>query len=343
MIKAGVIGLGCIGKELVRQITARHWHVSFAADSRYIYRIHERFTDDELVKRAVAPISSYEQFLPGINVLFLAIPSDQGEQALHYAYAALKKGIPVITCEKGLLSEYFSDIRFWFEKNRIGYSATVGGGTMMLPEMQKRLIMHSSPPAIYSVLNSTLNFLLSGGTVAHAMKLGLLEPGAIGPTAIINAEIADTVRKAIIIHNSVLNSAQPIRTKEIKVTPVTPPAYYRLITGGFRYYVVFSPERQPKIVEGRNNYICFCESIGNGSIVGGFFKPEKNEFFQKLAIPGENNAFILDSPYEEYREIFPAPQGGPGAGPTPTATAMLKDAEYILAERGWGCLVSYLP
>lgn len=334
MIKTGIIGLGCVGKELVRQITARHWDVVFAADNKNIYRIIERFTDDELVKQVAAPFSygEYPDFIKqaGLDALFLAIPSRSDNIALFYAYHALKRGIAVITCEKNLLSDCSLTVEPWLKKNRIGYSATVGGGTMMLPEIRYRLTLHSRPPAIYFVLNGTLNFLLSGGSVAEAARLGLTEADKKDPLAVVNNEIMDTARKAAIIHNTVLNSSRPVLERDIEITPVTPTAYYRLTTGGFRYYVMFLPERNPKIAEGKNRYLCFHKQIGNLSIIGGFFKPEENEFLQKLLIPGVNNAFVMDSPYEEYREIFPAPQGGPGAGPKPTAEAMLKDAEYIL-------------
>ncbi|OGF26138.1 hypothetical protein A2303_05050 [Candidatus Falkowbacteria bacterium RIFOXYB2_FULL_47_14] len=347
MVKTGVIGLGRVGKELARQITARHWDVIFAADSKNIYRIRERFTDDELVKQVAAPLScgDYPDMIERskIDILFMATPSNLGQISLYYAYHALKKGVLVVTCEKAFLSDYFTNIKLWFDLGRIGYSATVGGGTMMLSEIQKRLNLHSSPPAIYAVLNGTLNFLFGGGTIAEALKLGLTEPGANDPIAVVNAEIKDTARKAIIIHNTILNARQAIDAKDISITPVTPPAYYRLTTGGFRYYVIFSSERLPKIIEGWNNYICFHKTIGRGSIIGGFFQPGKNEFLQKLVIPGANNAFAMDSPHEECREIFPCPAGGPGAGPEPTAAAMIKDAENLLAEKNWGCLVSYLP
>ncbi|MFH0891503.1 MAG: hypothetical protein V1867_01850 [Candidatus Falkowbacteria bacterium] len=347
MVKAGVIGLGRVGKELARQITARHWDVIFAADSKNTYRIHERLTDDELVKVRMTGLSygEYPDFIKrsGLDALFLAIPSRSDQIAFFYAYHALKRGIAVITCEKGMLSDCSSALEIWLKKNRIGYAATVGGGTMILPEIQKRLNLHSSPPAIYAVLNGTLNFLFGGGTIAEALKLGLTEPGANDPIAVVNAEIMDTARKAVITHNTILNTKQPININDLSIVPVTPPAFYRLTTGGFRYYVIFSSERLPKIIEGWNNYICFHKTIGRGSIIGGFFEPSKNEFLQKLVIPGANNAFAMDSPYEECREIFPYPAGGPGAGPEPTAAAMIKDADNLLAEKNWGCLVSYLP
>src|SRR4051812_25081521 len=69
--------------------------------------------------------------------VFIAISTlDTGEAARDYMMHCIDERIPVITCEKGALAYYSKDLRRHLD--RIGHSATVGGGTMMLDYSRKR-------------------------------------------------------------------------------------------------------------------------------------------------------------------------------------------------------------
>ena len=85
------------------------------------------------------------------EVVFLTISTlDKGEAARDYIISCMNAGIPVITCEKGSLS-YHAVMLKPYLKN-IGYSAAVGGGTMILGYVKSRHL-EDRQVSISAVLN----------------------------------------------------------------------------------------------------------------------------------------------------------------------------------------------
>ena len=172
--KVGIIGSGNIGQRLAKKLMARGCNVVFTTDSKQI----------RLAEGNNIGIEDWLNYCRDLEVLFLAIPtSDDGAAARDYILGALKlnSSIVVVTCEKGAVSNYFSEIESFL--SRIGYNATVGGGSMMLDHLVHRI--NPGVKEVHVILNGTLNYLWDGlaqgrplgQVVEEAQNLGYAEPG----------------------------------------------------------------------------------------------------------------------------------------------------------------------
>ncbi len=160
--------------------------------------------------------SLLEQHKP--EAVFLTISTlDKGEAARDYILTCVNAGIPVITCEKGALAYHAGVLKPHLDK--IGFNATVGGGTMMLGYLKGRHFENKQVD-IYAVLNGTLNFIFDeiargrslGEACEEARRLGYAEPGANGPLSLINGECRDVIMKTCVFFNTLL-------AKKMFITP----------------------------------------------------------------------------------------------------------------------------
>ncbi|MDD5318858.1 MAG: hypothetical protein PHF79_03545, partial [Candidatus Pacebacteria bacterium] len=142
------------------------------------------------------------------EAVFITISTrDKGEAARDYILACAEANIPVITCEKGAFA-YHAQLLLPYRK-QIGFSASAGGGTRMLPYIKSRHI-GDKPVRISAVLNGTLNFIFDqirsgstfGGACKEAIRLGFAEPGAVGLLSLINGELKDVVMKICVMFNT---------------------------------------------------------------------------------------------------------------------------------------------
>ena len=118
--KIGLIGAGNIGAELYRRTQNRKWDVEAVIDIDGIYRGLPK-------KEKLGEVGDYTKYISGLDLGFLAIPTlDEGNLAFRYMKDCLDRNVPIVTCEKGALSNHFSELENEIKKGRIGYSATVG-------------------------------------------------------------------------------------------------------------------------------------------------------------------------------------------------------------------------
>ena len=128
LMKAGLIGAGLIGSALYKKLQSRGWNIRFVLRKSGLY--------ENLDKKLEGNYLDYAQEL---DAAFLAIPTaDDGSIASGYIKSFLEKGIPVITCEKGALSNHFASLESCLEK--IGFSASVGGGTRLLSYLRGEIL-----------------------------------------------------------------------------------------------------------------------------------------------------------------------------------------------------------
>ena len=114
---------------------------------------------------------------------------------------ALKRGIKVVTANKGNLADNLSDWAPWIKASDVGYSAAVGGVVPMLETVRKQSA-NGSVQSFRAVLNGTCNFILdrlhSGESFAEALataqELGFAESD---PTADIDG--LDAARKCALL------------------------------------------------------------------------------------------------------------------------------------------------
>ncbi|MDD5547843.1 MAG: hypothetical protein PHN74_03045 [Candidatus Pacebacteria bacterium] len=322
VMTVGVIGAGNIGEHLIREKLAK-----MSVDVRFIMK------DDGIYKNMTEKVGELHGWrcwhsITTVDVVFLAIPTlDDGKIASEYMDFFLSRGIRVITCEKGAMSNYFDQVAQW--RDMIGYSAAVGGGTRLLKHL--KLQISSDTEEIHAVLNGTLNFIFSeislgrsfGEVVEEARRLRCVEPGAKDPLEIINKEAAlDIPMKTAILLN-VLDFGGRIsfaQARNIQVKKVKEEELNQLLKQAdkFRYIVSVAKSNHEEPCIGGFKY-----KIGSWNVSGGFKKIESNSLYNDLVINGVNNAFVVsEGKYGKsgrYRFI------GPGAEPEPTTSAMMKD------------------
>ncbi len=292
MKKAIIIGNGSIGSEVGRQIMELGWEV---------VAVVERGDEWESLSA---------------DVVFLAIPTDNGESALKYIEHFVKRDIPVVTCEKGALAHHFDKLAPHL--HMVGFNATVGGGTRILSYLRSR--NPEKIDSVLGVLNGTLNFIFSkldeisaAEVLKEVLEKKYAEPGANTFEEIIKGELGDLHKKGIILANfsglvkDVFTPSKDfVISKDVLVKALENPRIYRFI---------FSMSRIPLDIigvvyesEGWHVQMGLCDVSNFG-----------------IDLPkGVNNALYIKEGESTYTII------GPGAGPIPTALAMIADAKELL-------------
>lgn len=337
-IRALVIGAsGLIGTTLcrkIREIPGAHVEITY---SRTVGMVYKPGTPDESVVNIGAFVEIPHQYLKDVNVAFIVIPSNQPHDAYNYILFLRARGIYVVICEKGALSECFKELHPHL--SFIGFNAVVGGGTRVLHSIKDRLY---TPFAVkfYMVLNGTLNFIFSrvaagatlGDAIREAIRLGYPEPGFTDPLEIINAEMGDAVKKATIVYNICLSQGeQYLRADTIKLVPIAGYQKEKLLrnAGEHRFLVAFSKvgtngDCAEEVIGG------FRYTIGGWDIVGGFFETNNPIFKDRLPNGVENTAIFVEG--QDGVNGCYSLATGPGAGPDETAACMITDAVKYLRQ-----------
>lgn len=328
----GIVGKGNIGSELHAKLSAKEcakdWNVKWMMSS-------QGFFQDLAGKQKIGEVKDYDSKVVGLNAVFLAIPTlDNGEMALRYMRSALKAGVPVITCEKGALSNYYSELEGAVRGHRIGYSTTVGGGSRLLRYLQER--MGPQVQEVHAVVNGTLNYIFEGlskgrslgEVVEETKKLGYAEPGAKHPLEVINKEATgDVPMKASILFNLCNLTEDKMRAREVKVQRIELNQLKRLVKEAANRRYIVSVMRDANDEE--DVIWGFKHKVGNWHISGGFKHMEDNPLFRGLVPSGVNNAILISE--GEFGRDGSYVLSGPGAGASPTARSMIIDAERILS------------
>lgn len=311
-MKALIIGKGKVGTALARLIEAEDMEVCFFSSRS---------------DRSMLPALAKE-----VDACFLAIPTDNtGTIALAYIAEILSYGKPIVTCEKASLANHFEALLPHL--SRIGFSATVGGGSGLLSLVRSS---HFGIDSITGVVNATLNFLVSeiarGRTVAEvvdeAITLGLCEPGHTNLVEIVNAEIQDMLYKSAILFNLARLTREPIHASEFSYGVINQDA----ITGGQNGLLarVKTHRFAVTIKERMAGEKVFTDIPGfaatkEGWVIRGSYQPVR-ELENLDRIPRrEENALVVT-----WRDGARASLFGIGAGPLPTAAAMLGDARRLV-------------
>lgn len=322
-MKAGAVGAGIIGTALLDRLGEAGWETGFVARRSGVYINGERLGD----------LDKYAEYCGGVDVAFLAIPTlDDGRTAFDYIQSFHRLGIPVVTCEKGAMSNYYDELEGSLDC--IGYSATVGGGTRLLRylrEMQGRNIWE-----IHAIVNGTLNYIFDevssgrslGEVVAETKKLGYAEPGEGSPLDVLNGELHDVAMKTAILFNISGVADKRIRAVDICYKPLDDDDLRRLMreASSRRYIVSISGEN------GDNDMIGgFEHNVDGWTISAGFRNIHENPLFQQLVPPGVNNALMIVE--GEYGSDGTYVVKGQGAGAKPTISSMMKDADKLLKKK----------
>lgn len=325
-----IIGYGNIGRTLHERLYNRsEWDVAYTITSKGASRGAPGALDHNIVRN--------EDAFDDIDLAFLAIPTlDDGMKALGYIQALLQKGVPVVTCEKGALSNHFEALRPCIK--RIGFSATVGGGSGIIDFLRGRFC--SRTQEVHAILNGTLNFiwdeLRTGNPLAHIVadskKLGYAEPGEKDPIRIILGEACmDATKKTAILFNLCFDPDPFISARNISCD-LTKVAIRRAIreARSRRFVVSFQRRLDAQLFQDSDDISAF-RYVNSDWIITGGFKNLANPLIARLceAAPWVNNGILTVEGDGGEDGVYLC--AGPGAGPEPTTAAMIRDAERLLA------------
>lgn len=317
-MKVGIIGAGHIGTELYKRVQSRGWDVSFVLKRSGVYKD---------LSEKVGEIAEYRRYCKDADVVFLAIPTlDDGRTAFNYIASLLEMGVPVVTCEKGALSNYFPELES--RLGMIGFSATVGGGTRLLSYARER--SGAQIEEVHAVVNGTLNYIFDevssgrslGEVVEETRVLGYAEPGARYPIDVINIEsVLDVPKKATILFNMLNLAPSRIRAKDIAPHKISEDELRMLVreSRNRRYIVSIT-----KADIGDNVIGGFRYEADGWIISAGFKYTGESPIYSRLAPSGVNNSILF---YEGSDGLDGAYMlTGQGAGAGPTTSSMIIDA-----------------
>lgn len=323
--RAGLIGFGTIGQEVARQLPANGGRLEFVARS-------DRVTSAD-PNEVISDTPDQSEAYPDVDVVFLAIPTlDDGTRARRYIEQFTDRGTPVVTCEKGALANYYSELRSRLD--RIGLSAAVGGGTRMLHYAKEQ--MDGRVMEVHVVLNGTLNFIMDGvanGTamaemVKESKDKGYAEPQAKSVLEVLNGEaVGDVPKKATILFNYAFET-KGIRSSDIKCAPLTKSDLESLERDAVHLRCVVSIKRAG--TSATKPALRIFEHEADGWVMcGGFWDIEQDILLKRLVPRGIDNALLVakegSSDITQQDALV-----GPGAGAEATADSMMIDTRELL-------------
>jgi homoserine dehydrogenase len=280
-----------------------------------------------------------EQVMAGVEAAFVAIPSDQADRELEIIERLAERGVKVVTAAKGAVAGHFEELEPNF--GNLGISATVGGGTRMLPWLSDRLDPRFTQ--LHAVVNGTLNYIMhgigqgetSGQMIDQAGTLKFAEPGATSKLDVLNGEaVGDIPKKTAILWNVALRPVFApdtiISPEDIKQPALTEDDLDNLIGEADSRRYILSIMRDGKEKLESDVIAGFRTEIAEGWVIkGGFRRIGDNPLFRRnLDLPGPWNGIVMSAGANESDGVYAI--AGPGAGPGPTAAAMAQDARQLL-------------
>ncbi len=256
------------------------------------------------------------------DAVFLTISTlDKGEAARDYILDCVEHDIPIITCEKGSLSYHADMLKPYI--SLIGFSAAVGGGTLMLPYAAMRPLSYVDDFTIQAVLNGTLNYVFDefgngvplGQACEQALNLGYAEPGSDNPVDLINGELKDVSMKVCVYFNTILGRNVFLNPDKLGILKFLPADVRLLSEEGVDYRMAASFSKQRNSIKHLGKSLE--HEIEAWHITAGF-RPVSSWMPNGVG----NALYITEGDLGSGGQYS---LQGPGAGHEPTTTAMLSD------------------
>lgn len=329
-MKIALIGAGNIGSWAYKHATAMGWSVPIISevngvfDGKNIGEFDRLFDYLKLSGKKIG--DDVMEHLDGIDVAMIAIPTfDNGETAYKLIKDMASLGIPVVTSEKGALSYNFRGLENIIGSGRLGFSASVGGGTRMLRFLET-MAAERDVKEVHAILNATINNIISRcetqslqSAIRNSIELGIAEPGSTSALSIINTEVnKDIPRKAVIMFNCMmkhLGLGDYLSFADIKTEPVTEDLLKGVLKRAKSTRYIVSVRKG-----GEKPFGGFSLERNGWTLCGGFRDVKDNELFNKVWTYDENNSIVVSKGQKGVYSL-----SGPGARPLPTVDSMIFD------------------
>ncbi|MBI5457335.1 hypothetical protein HY971_01235 [Candidatus Kaiserbacteria bacterium] len=281
-MKIILIGSGNVGKEVEKVLAENGIPVELVVRSSGVYSKGSFIDGNE----------NFAKYVDAGSVLFISVPSrGDGSEMLHYYVESLALGARIVTCEKAVLAHHFELVQEF--KERIRYSATVGGNSGILPAVSD---YRGAITEIKAVINGTLNYVSGALSQKRAeddifrdvVSRGFTDQGPRNLREVFQNELKDVAYKTAILANH-----------------------------SGMYEKVFTPE-DVQTEAYKENTRC-AVVLSKEGIRAGFLSFEDKSWFPS----GVNNCICING--EKVAE-------GPGAGGRATAERMFKDFQGIVRD-----------
>ncbi len=336
----GVVGRGNIGGELIAAIPADAG-LDLSPSPDFIATSKGINASDGIHDYGVADIRDIP---PGLmpDTLFVACPTtDDGLPASTYVEHALRSGKTVITAEKGALSANFAGMRELSDGfRRLGFTATVGGGSLLLPHA--KWLIQGNPNGMSRFVgkfNGTVEATFNDASeefgrgvppeeaIAKAVELGYAEPGSHEPFDVLRAELDGDIPKKLHIFLSYILGLEGLTVDGLRGTSLDDDTISQAFAEDRRHVVSVTnlslgePQPEGMLIGG------ISREYQGWLIETGFQRIGEQALARLHSMTGPGNGFALFLGRDGRDGTHTLT--GPGAGAGPTVESMLRDHRLL--------------
>lgn len=336
-----LLGLGKVGRELVRQILSNglNLHFSALADSSAFIAANPLSTDQIesalQTKAAGKSLSSLDGSRPLSDLTAFyqrdTIVVDSSASRDLDLTPALAAGCKLVYANKNALSAPWSQASGLFRKSAVAYEATVGAGLPVIRTLRSLVETGDTITRIEGVMSGTLGFLCSrlenGAGYSEAVQQAF-DAGYTEPDPRDDLSGFDVARKALILGRT---AGWPLEKEQLKVEALYDSSMANIpVKDFFAQMPSMDEEFSQRVTKAKEDgkvlrYLATVTKDG-GSV--GLQAVEKSSALGALQGPGNYFAFYT----RRYPEI-PLVIAGPGAGVAVTAAGVFADLLTLINHR----------
>jgi homoserine dehydrogenase len=320
-MKVAILGMGSVGKGLLRAISERDLGltVTAVADSRSALMDRDGISIEEVLEAkrmrgfcGDTSLSAMDVVTKGTyDVLVEATPTNAltGEPGLSHILAALARRHHVVTSNKGPIAREYKRLKQCAKEKGVmlRYEATVGGAIPLIHTLEHGLAGNKIL-AVFGVLNGTCNYIISRmAAEGLSYEQALLEARQMGyaeadPTYDVKG--IDSAIKLVILANSFWR--KPVQLEDVDITGID-----MLTTDALRL-----AEEQGSTIR------LIAEAIPDKGILR--VAPRTVPLSHPLVVEGTLNAITIETDMAGEITLI-----GKGAGSVETASAIIGDILFI--------------
>lgn len=310
------LGIGNVGKEVVRQISAQKNHIekNLGVSLQYVNQFDSKHSEEE-IKSAISSVS-----LP-----FVVIETTASDKTLPYIKQALQRGGFVVLANKKPLavSQKDFDLLHQLGSNRLFYECVVGAGLPVIRPLKDFIETGDEIIEIQGCFSGTLGFLFSQLYAEKSFSESVLEAkqkGYTEPDPRDDLGGVDVARKALILARLL---GKKIELSDIQLEGLYPAEMGSLTVDQFLTEIktlddLYNTKR--KNAAEKNNVLRFVAKISPKECSVGLQEVEKTSDIGSLN--GPDNIVVIKT-----KRYFDNPLvvKGPGAGIAVTAAGVFAD------------------